>query len=54
MVNNKTILSIYKRPIGKIVWSHGVTFHLYADDAQVYLMCHKPNFPAALANILHP
>ena len=39
-----TMYSQYTRPIGDIIRSHGILFHLFADDSQVYLPM-NPNNP---------
>ena len=36
-VLGSTMYSQYTRPIGDIILSHGILFHLFADDSQVYL-----------------
>ena len=30
------LLSLYIQAIGNIIWKHGLTFHHYADDQQIY------------------
>ena len=39
-----TMYSQYTRPIGDIIWSHGIPFHLFANDSYVYLRT-NPNNP---------
>lgn len=36
------LLTIYMLPLGHLIRSHNITFHLYADDTQIYL-CYDPN-----------
>ena len=35
------LFTIYKLPVGDIIWKHDTGFHLYADDTQVYLACKR-------------
>ena len=36
----------YTKPLGKLVRSHDVDLHLYADDTQLYVGCHIPDVDA--------
>ena len=36
------LITIYRAPLGRIIQGHGLTYHLYADDAQLY-MAFKPS-----------
>jgi len=43
--------SLYMLPLGTILRKHSVSFHLYADDTQIYIPF-KKNDPAALNSLL--
>ena len=42
---------IYTTPLGELIRRHGLTFHLYADDTQLYLTF-KPSEPSSINNII--
>lgn len=46
-----SLFSLYMLPLGSILRRHGVCFHLYADDTQIYLPI-KRNEPLALSTLL--
>ena len=41
----------YSAPIGRIAEKHGVSYHLYADDTQLYVMCDPDDVDAAKAQL---
>ena len=43
------IFTIYTTPLGQLIRRHGLTFHLYADDTQLYLGF-KPSEPSSIVN----
>ena len=42
---------IYTLPIGRIIRIHGVSFHMYADDIQLYLSF-DPIHPLSIQSVL--
>lgn len=45
------LFSIYLAPLANIMRRHGIMFHLYADDSQLYLSFSPPSSAAALARM---
>ena len=43
------MLTIYTTPLGQLIRRHGLTFHLHADDTQLYL-AFKPSEPSFIVN----
>ena len=41
-VRGPVLFTIYPTPLGRIIQRHGLTYHLYADDSQLY-MTFKPS-----------
>ena len=37
------LFTIYMLPFGEIIRSHGVQYHMYADDCQLYITCDSPD-----------
>lgn len=46
-----SLFSVYMLPLGSILRKHGLSFHFYADDTQIYLPI-KRNDPSALSTLL--
>ena len=42
---------LYTSPVGKIIHKHGINFHFYADDTQMYISC-NPKIPGACQSAL--
>ena len=42
---------LYTSPVSKIIHKHGITFHFYADDTQMYISC-NPKIPGACQSAL--
>ena len=47
------LFNIYPTPLGQLIRRHGLTFHLYADDTQLYL-AFKPSEPSSIVNNISP
>ena len=43
------LFTIYTTPLGQLIRRHGLTFHLYADDTQLY-SAFKPSEPSSIVN----
>ena len=43
------LFTIYTTPLGQLIRRHGLTFHLYADNTQLYL-AFKPSEPSSIVN----
>ena len=43
------LFTIYTTPLGQLIRRHSLTFHLYADDTQLYL-AFKPSEPSSIVN----
>ena len=42
---------LYTSPVGKIIHKHGINFHFYVDDTQMYISC-NPKIPGACQSAL--
>ena len=40
------LFTIYTTPLGKIIQRHGLTYHLYADDTQLYIAFKPSDVPS--------
>ena len=42
------LFTIYMLPLGEIIRSHGVQFHMYANDCQLYITCDSPDLNCSI------
>ena len=47
------LFTLYTCPLGEICRSHGVTYHLYADDQQLYLSFHPSGMSSCVTCLEH-
>ena len=47
-----SMFTIYTHPIGRIIRQFGISYHMYADDIQLYISF-NPKDPASIASALH-
>ena len=45
------LFTIYMLPLGEIKRSHGVQFHMYADDCQLYITCDSPDLNDSISKM---
>ena len=45
------LFTIYMLPLGEITRSHGVQYHMYADDCQFYITCDSPDLNDSISKM---
>ena len=46
-----TLFNVYCRPLGRIIRKHDISYHMYADDSQLYVDFSPCDEKTALANL---
>ena len=46
-----TLFNVYCRPLGRIIRKHDISYHMYADDSQLYVDFSPSDEKTALANL---
>ena len=45
------LFTIYMLPLGEMIRSHGVQYHMYADDCQSYITCDSPGLNDSMSKM---
>ena len=46
-----TLFNVYRRPLGDVMLKYGISYHMYADDSQLYIDFNSCDEETAMANL---